>query len=96
MDFAANISVHGFLHVLPVVVLLSVALGARIVAVRSAAEDGTPQSTVDGGVARSGLTGGRVDTVLIDVAELAVHGVVNCFIALDGVLRAREVAVPED
>lgn len=88
-----GVGVHRPLHVGPVVVLLGVVLGAGVVAVGAAAEQGVlePQPPLCSVGARGG-----VDAVLVDIAELVVHGVADGAVALPRRLRRAEVAGGED
>lgn len=86
-----GVCMHRPLHVHPVVVLLGVGLCARVVAEGSPSNEGVlePQH---GSVGRRRSAGRRVDAVLVDIAELVVHGVVHGAVAGARDVGAGEVA----
>lgn len=86
-----GICVHCLLHVQPVIVLLGVGLRAGVIAEGSPSNEGVLEPE-QGGVGPSSRAGWGVDAVLVNVAELMVHGVVHGTVAEAGYVDAAEVA----
>ena len=90
-----GVCMHCLLHVQPVVVLLGVGLRAGVVAEGSPSDEGVLEPE-NGGIGPGRGAGRSVDTVLVNVSELLVHGVVHGAVAEAGDVGAAEVARLED
>lgn len=90
------VRVHGSLHVGPVIVLLGVVLGARVVPGDPSPEERVPEPHHRRGPVGKLQAGRGVDAVLVDAPELVVHRVVQPVVALFRGRVQREVAVLED
>lgn len=87
---------QGSLHVGPVIILLSIVLGAGVVARDPSPKKGVPEPQHRQGPVGQLQAGGCVNAVLVDVPELVVHGVAQPVVAFVRGLGGREVAVLQD